>query len=49
MKIISLVLVGLAATSPPTLRASSLKDKNNDDDFQPLLKKIKETPEPLDK
>ena len=40
MKIISLVLVGLAATSPPTLRASSLKDKNNDDDFQPLFEKV---------
>ena len=40
MKIISLVLVGLAATSPPTLRASSLKGKNNDNDFQNLFKKV---------
>ena len=40
MKIISLVLVGLAATSPPILRASSLKGKNNEDDFQLLFKKV---------
>ena len=40
MKIISLVLVGLAATSPPTLRASSLKGKINEDDFQLLFKKV---------